>query len=47
MKPYRYLYLATQKTKGMVKITMALLQCTTGPDSVQYTVESICDVYVQ
>ena len=27
MKPWQYLYLATQMTKGMVKITMALLQC--------------------
>jgi len=27
MKPSWYLYLATQMTKGMVKITMALLQC--------------------
>jgi len=29
MKPWQYLYLATQTTKGMVKISMALLQCTT------------------
>jgi len=27
-KPCQYLYLATQTTKRMVKITMALLQCT-------------------
>jgi len=28
MKPYRYLYLATQMKKGIVKITMTLFQCT-------------------
>jgi len=27
LKPCRYLYLAIQMTKGMVKVTMALLQC--------------------